>query len=52
MVVYKCKQYEHHVEELEIAREWQKKFTQNAYAELAPVTEQIESETAEEQTIE
>ena len=52
MVYYKCKQYEHHVDELEIAREMAEKDYQNAFDELAPGTEQTESETAEEQTVE
>ena len=51
MVDHKCKEYEHHVEELEIARERAENDYQDAFDELAPGTEQIESETAEEQTV-
>ena len=52
MVDHKCKEYEHHVEELEIARERAENDYQDAFDELAPGTEQIESETAEERTVE
>ena len=52
MVDHKCKEYEHHAEELELARERADNDYQDAFDELAPGTEQIESETAEEQTVE
>ena len=52
MIYYKSKQYEHHVDELEIAREMAEKDYQNAFDELASGTEQTECETAEEQTVE
>ena len=58
----KCKEYEHHVEELELAREMaendmQDAFDeiapgmQDAFDEIAPGTEQTESETAKEQPV-
>ena len=52
MVDHKCKEYEHHVEELEHGRERAENDYQDAFDELAPGTEQTESETAEEQTVE
>ena len=52
IVDHKCKEYEHRVEELAIARERAENDYQDAFDELAPGTEQMESETAEEQTVE
>ena len=50
MVDHKCKEYKHHVEELKHGRERAENDYQDAFDELAPGTEQTESETAEEQT--
>ena len=47
----KCKEYEHHVEVLELAREMAEKDMQDAFDEIAPGTEETESETAEEQPV-
>ena len=47
----KCKEYEYHVEELELAREMAENDMQDAYDEIAPGTEQTESEIAEEQPV-
>ena len=47
----KCREYENHVEELQLAKEMAENDMQDAFDEIAPGTEQIESETAEEQPV-
>ncbi|XP_053402924.1 uncharacterized protein LOC123548901 [Mercenaria mercenaria] len=47
----KCSYYEHHAEELEIARDLAEA-EYDAFDEIAPGTQQVEAETAEEETVE
>ena len=47
----KCSEYEHHVEELDLAKAVAEP-DEDAYDELAPTTQKIEAETAEESTLE
>ena len=48
---HKCSQYEHHIDELEAAREIADA-EYDAYDEVAPSTQQVEADTAEEQPVE
>ncbi|XP_060561861.1 uncharacterized protein LOC132721554 [Ruditapes philippinarum] len=47
----KCKVYEHHVEELQVAQEAAEK-DYNTFDEIAPGTQQVEAETAAEESVE
>ena len=51
MIELKCREYEHHVEELEQARDMAETEC-DAFDEIAPGTEQIEADTAEENAVE
>ena len=51
MIENKCSTYEHHVEELEQARLMAEE-EYDAFDEVAPGTQQVEAETAEEETVE
>ena len=51
MINLKCKEYEHHVDELEEARNMAEA-DYDAFDEIAPGTEQVEADTAEETPVE
>ena len=51
IIDFKCNQYEHHADELDLAREKAQE-EHDAYDELAPSTQQMEGDTAEEEIVE
>lgn len=52
MIEHKFNEYEHHADELEMARDIAEAENEDIYDELAPSTQQTEAETAEEESFE